>query len=436
MAALQERNGSFRVLFRHHGKQHTFTVGEVSRAEAEAKAAQADYLLMRLRQRLLVLPEGADIVSFLRHDGNPPDTGPALPTAPRQAITLGTLRDRYLATHGNGTIEANSLDTCRLHLAHFCRALGEGFPLPELSHAKLQVYVNRRAKRKISPVTVRKEVATLRAAWNWGGPMGLTEGNFPNKGLRYPKADDKPPFMTRDEIERQLAGGGDPDVLWDALYLQAAEIAELLKYVKAKGNHGWIYPLFAFAAHTGAGRSKVIRALAADVDLAGNTVLIREKKRARGKRTTRRVPLTPLLKAVLKGWLAEHPGGPFLFCHGGVVGRSKKRSPTTGHKGEKARAGGLKKRRAAVRERPLPAQAALTRNEVHDHFKRALAGSKWDKMRGLHCLRHSFISACASKGVDQRLVQEWCGHMTAEMSRRYAHHYPSTQQEAIRRVFA
>jgi integrase len=436
MAALQERNGSFRVLFRHHGKQHTFTLGEVTRAEAEAKAAQADYLLMRLRQRLLVLSEGADIVSFLRHDGNPPDTGPTLPAAPRAAITLGTLRDRYLATHGNGTIEANSLDTCKLHLAHFCRALGEGFPLPELSLAKLQEYVDRRAKKKISPVTVRKEVATLRAAWNWGGPMGLTEGNFPNRGLRYPKADDKPPFMTRDEIERQLAGGGDPDVLWDALYLQAAEIAELLRYVKAKGGHGWIYPLFAFAAHTGARRSEVIRALAADVDLAGNTVLIREKKRSRGKRTTRRVPLTPLLKAVLKAWLAGHPGGPFLFCHGGVVGRSKKRSPTTGHKGEKARAGSLKKRQAAVRGRPQPAQAALTRNEVHDHFRRALAGSKWEKMRGLHCLRHSFISACASKGVDQRLVQEWCGHMTAEMSRRYAHLYPSTQQEAIRRVFA
>jgi hypothetical protein len=28
MAALQERNGSFRLLFWHHGKQHTFTIGQ------------------------------------------------------------------------------------------------------------------------------------------------------------------------------------------------------------------------------------------------------------------------------------------------------------------------------------------------------------------------------------------------------------------------
>src|SRR4051794_1329135 len=116
MAALRERNGSYRVLFRHHGKQHTFTIGEVARDEAQSKASQVEYLLMRLKQRLLVLPEGTDIVAFLRHDGKPPDVGPTLPTAPREPVALGTLRQRYLATHGNGTIEANSLDTCKLHL--------------------------------------------------------------------------------------------------------------------------------------------------------------------------------------------------------------------------------------------------------------------------------------------------------------------------------
>jgi hypothetical protein len=64
MAALQERNGSFRILFRYHGKQHTFTLGEVPRDEAENKARQVDYLLTRLKQRLLLLPKGTDIVSL------------------------------------------------------------------------------------------------------------------------------------------------------------------------------------------------------------------------------------------------------------------------------------------------------------------------------------------------------------------------------------
>src|SRR5262249_26294574 len=155
----------------------------------------------------------------------------------------------------------------------------------------------------------------------------------------------------------------------------------------------------------------------------------------RKQRTTRRVPLTPFLAGVLKGWLAVHPGGPALFCQGGAVGRSRKRSRTTGHKGEKTRASSLKGRLAAVRKREVPAASALTRDEAHDHLKRTLAGSKWEVVPGWHCLRHSFISACASKAVDQRLIDEWTGHSTEEQRKRYRHLYPSTQQEAIATVF-
>jgi integrase len=436
MASLQERNGSYRVLFCYHGKLHTFTIGQVEKDEAEAKARQVDYLLMRLKQRLIVLPDGTDIVAFVEHDGKPPDIGPTMADAPRQAITLGHLKGRYLTTYANGTLEANSLDTCKIHLGHFARVLGDGFPLAQLSLAQMQEYINQRAEAKISPATIRKEVATLRAAWNWGEPMELTAGRFPSKGLRYPKADEKPPFMTMAEIGRQIAAGGDADALWEALYLQAGELTKLLAHVKAQAPHPWIYPLFCFAAHTGARRSEILRALAADMDFAGNTVLVREKKRSRGQRTTRRVPLTPFLKKVLKEWLAVHPGGPALFCHAGTVARSKKRSSTTGHQNEKKRPSSLKGRMANVRKREQQAPAALTRNEVHDHFKRVLTGTKWQQMRGLHTLRHSFISACASKGVDQRLVQEWAGHMNEATSKRYRHLYPSTQQEAISRVFA
>jgi hypothetical protein len=192
---------------------------------------------MRLEQRLLVLPEGTDIVTFVEHDGKPPEISPTLADAPHKAVTLGHLKERYLTTHANGTIEANSLDTCRLHLGHFARVLGDGFPLSQLSLAKMQEYVNQRAKAKISPVTIRKEIATLRAAWNWCEPMELTSGRFQSKGLRYPKADEKPPFMTIAEIERQIAAGADPDTVWEALYLQASDVAVMLAHVKAKATH-------------------------------------------------------------------------------------------------------------------------------------------------------------------------------------------------------
>ena len=46
-------------------------------------------------------------------------------------------------------------------------------------------------------------------------------------------------------------------MLWEALYLQASELTELLAHVKENATHPWIYPLFCFAAHTGARRSEI-----------------------------------------------------------------------------------------------------------------------------------------------------------------------------------
>ena len=187
---------------------------------------------------------------------------------------------------------------------HFCRILGEGFPLGELSLTKLQDYVNQRANAKISPVTIRKEIATLRAAWNWGEPMDLTSGKFPNRGLRYPKADEKPPFMTMAEIERQVASGGDPAMLWEAVYLLLPEIDELLKAVKERAIHPFIYPMFCFAAHTGARRSEILRAKVSDLDFAGETIVIHEKKPSR--------PANCILQGMVSSisdYYATHPGG-------------------------------------------------------------------------------------------------------------------------------
>jgi hypothetical protein len=65
MATVQERNGSFRVLFCYNGKRETFTIGKVSRQEAEATSAQVDYLLMRIEQHFVSIPPGVDVVAWL-----------------------------------------------------------------------------------------------------------------------------------------------------------------------------------------------------------------------------------------------------------------------------------------------------------------------------------------------------------------------------------
>ena len=179
--------------------------------------------------------------------------------------------------------------------------------------------------------------------------------------------------------------------------------------MKDRARHPFIYPMFVLAAHTGARRSEMLRSKIDDLDFDSKTVLIREKKRVRGKRTTRRVPMSSLLCDVLANCLARHPGGPFTFCH-------KPSEQDSGGNGSGFR--------------------PLTRDDAHDHFKRTLAGSKWEKLRGWHVFRHSFCSNCAARGVDQRLINAWVGHQTEEMVRRYRHLIPDQQRDAIESVFA
>jgi integrase len=438
VASLQKKADSWHCQFIYKKQRRTWVIGAVDDGEAHAIKAKVEYLLMRIRQHLLDVPPGMDIVDFMVCDGKP--RGESSPPPPKE-ITFKELADSYVLTHSNGTVEVSSLETCKLHIKHFAATLGESFPINALTLADLQRHVDRRASCKgpsgdpISPTTIRKEVATLSGVWNWASRMGRVTGLFPVAGLRYPKLQEQPPFMTWAEIERALAAGGNPDELWDCLFLTVSETAELLTHVRGKAAYPFVYPMFCFATHTGARRSEIMRALVTDIDFAGETILIHEKKRTRGKRTTRRVPMTPFLAQVMRDWLQAHPGGQHLFCVSGTIPRSKKRGLTTGHKGDKTRASSLKGRMASVRKRSAVPSAALSRKEAHHYFHQTLAGSKWAVLKGWHTLRHSFISACASKGVDQRLIDEWTGHSTEEQRRRYRHLWPSTQQQAIRLVF-
>ncbi len=212
MASLQLRGKSYACIFCWHGKRQWFTIGKVSAAEAEAKAAQVEYLLMRLGQGLIELPPGVGIVDFVRNDGKPPEPRGGAPVPSPAVPTLGSLRDLYLATH-DGSLEERTLDGIRLHFKHLASILGEQFPIKQLSLPDLQGYVERRSKarghrgRTLSPATIKKELITLRTAWNWGAKTGHVAGKFPSEGLRYPKHDEKPPFQTREQVERQLPGG-------------------------------------------------------------------------------------------------------------------------------------------------------------------------------------------------------------------------------------
>ena len=280
---------------------------------------------MRLKQRLIELPPDVGIVEFVQFDGKPPADLQEVSAESRE-LTLAGFRDRYLATHSD-SLEDRTIEGIELHFKHLVAALGERFPIRELKLADLQGYVDRRAKaRGISGKTAESghhQEGNRHAAdgMELGGENGDGRGPLSLSRSALRRSTEKPPFRTIDEIERRIKAGGITTAqrkeLWESLYLRTPEIAELLAYAKEHAAHPWIFPMICMAAHTGARRSELTRMLITDVDFDGGSVTIREKKRVHGKDSTRRAPLTTVLKEALQAWLAVHPGGNTLFCHAG-----------------------------------------------------------------------------------------------------------------------
>jgi integrase len=172
--------------------------------------------------------------------------------------------------------------------------------------------------------------------------------------------------------------------------------------------HPFLPPMVATAAYTGMRRSELLRARPHHLDMPGRLLTVVEKKRLRGRTTNRTLPLSRRLAATLNAWLEARPAGEELFCLPGVLLRSSKR------RGE---------------------PAAITRDEINPHLRNALKGTPWSVIRGWHVFRHSFISACAARGLDAPTVQKWVGHMSPEMLAHYVHLSPATQRAAMDRVF-
>ncbi|MBL8824597.1 MAG: tyrosine-type recombinase/integrase [Planctomycetia bacterium] len=344
----------------------------------------AGQTLRNINLGILEMPD-CDLPTFLISGGG--SKPKVLPIDP----TLTQLFEQYFESLPVGSLERETINSMKTHQRHLERLLGKKLRTSEMTTEVLQKYVNARALEDVTSDTIKKPIVTLRAVWN-----RILKKPFP-KGITYPKSKERPPYQSLKEVQR----GGD----WDSLYLTSDEVDELLGYVRATARHPFVFPLICFAAHTGARRAEILRCLKSDVNLEQRIVTLRERKKSHSTRTTRRVPLSPLLADALGKWLDAHPGTNHLFAISEME-RSKK---------------------SGVRP--------MTRDEAHDHLKRALKGSKWEVIKGFHTFRHSFISALASKGVDQRIIDEFVGHQTEEQRRRYRHLYPDVTRNALMLAF-
>ncbi len=413
MASLERRyDGCYRIVFCHQGKRFNHSIGKVAHRDARSCKDRLEENLRFIERGLLEVPPDADLGVFLISGGKL-NGKPALD----KPLTLAEYFARYQRTHHPdspqdsraGAKEPNSCYTERIHIKHFLRILGSKTIVRTITPERMQEYIDTRSKEKgrhgqhLSHATIKKEIGTFATVWNnWAGPLGLVSGPPPTKRLIFHKAKSKPPFQTREQIERQIARGGMPEAeqkdRWNNLFLTVSEIQQILDHVRTHAHRKYAHVMFCFAAFTGARRSEMLRSMIDDFDFAGDTVTIREKKRDRSKELTfRTVPLAPAFKQVMQEWLREHPGGNLTIC-------KRPNEPITVQMAAKA-------------------------------FRLAVDESKWKVLLGWHVFRHSFASNCALKGIDQRVIDKWLGHQTEEMRLRYQHLFPDQQQQAIRTVF-
>ncbi len=399
MAWLEKRGECFHVCFRLGERKFKRSLKTTRQREADVVVARVERRLKLIDDGDVAIPDGADLATFVVSDGKV--DRPVVV----QAMTLRELLASYESSLKVGSLESNTIDTIKLHLKHIVRIVGSKLRADRLTFGDLQNYVDVRSQeegkrgRLISSVTVKKELASWSGAWNWGVRSGNVRGVFPSKGLSFQKTTEKPRFQTRSEIERQIAKGDLTDIeqaeLWECLYLSADEIEDVLRMVRESARYGFVYPMVLLAAHTGARRSEIARSLAEDFDMEGGFVLLHEKKRVRGRTTTRAVPLSSQLKDEMASWLSD---------------RTHRQSFTNGTE-------------------------LLDADDATYHLNWTLKGTKWECIPGWHVFRHSFISICASRGIDQRMIDAWTGHQTEEMRKRYRHLFPTVQRAALQSVF-
>jgi integrase len=184
-----------------------------------------------------------------------------------EQLTLKAAFEKYFDSLPSGSLEDSTVYTMNVHRRsleiHFGSRIIESIDIPAL-----QQYVNKRQKQKglrglLSPTTVRKEITTLRTAWNWSKRSKLIREEFPDiKGLKYSKGKEKPPYMPFRDVLKRTKGLDqiEADKLWECVFLTRQDLDKLLEYVKSVARHPFIYPMFVFSAHTGARRSEMARA--------------------------------------------------------------------------------------------------------------------------------------------------------------------------------
>jgi integrase len=405
MASIGRKDGMFHVRFRFNNVAFKKSLKTRDAPAARAALHIVELALYQLLTGQIVVPAGTNVGDFIISGGRV--STPAKATAkPALPPTLRALADQYAASQ-KSLLAPSYLYSQSVHLRHLARFLGgkADQPCRVVGYRDLDDFLKTRLETRHAN-TVERERITLLQFFRWVVQRGYLDQS-PALGLAPIKGDvDRPPFRTVAEIQHIVERGGRKDAevldLWECLYLNPVEIGGLLALVKANAKIDYGHLLHAIPAYTGMRRGEVLRLQWVDVDLAEGFICARSRKQSRSKReTVRRIDMHEELKQELLDWKKRRPRGQF------VVSEARTLEPINNDRSNR------------VFWQPMR------------HTEWCLNNTKdWFKI-GFHTYRHSFASNLAAAGVDQRVIDEFMGHSTEAMRRRYRHLFPKQRRSAI-----
>lgn len=403
MANLGKKNGTYLARFRHAGKEYKRSLKTKNEDDAVAALHEIESVLHRLARGWLEVPTGLDPGDFIVSGGKLTASSvqpERLPT-PNVKAAIAEYLDHlgHLAESNRGTI--------RVHLNNLQKylAIRTEIPIDQITHRDLDGFLEVRLRQRAA-TTVNKERGTIVDLFDWAAARGYVSSS-PAAQLRKVKGSaEADPFRTKQEIEAIIARGGltvpESMALWDCLYLTPDEIGEVLQLVSDRRRWDVSFILHTLPAYTGMRRGELLRLRWCDIEFDQESLIARSKKQSRQEvETKRRIDLHPELKKILLDWREKRPKGQYVACDAGTT-------------------------------EPLTPRLANCR------FWQPLRGTPWclasRKNRfkiGFHTYRHSLASNLAAAGVDQRVIDEWMGHQTEAMRKRYRHLYPKMRRSAI-----
>lgn len=401
MANLGRKNGIYTARFRYLGKEYKKSLKTADRDDANAALLEVQRAIHRLTVGILQVPEGVDPGDFILSGG----TLATNHSRPKVGPTLDELAKEF---QGNlAHLAASNRYTIGVHLRNLAKKLGKKAQstVDRLERRDLEAFLQARLKER-SHTTVGKERATIVQLFKWAVAQGHLVVSPATDLTRLKTGGDALPFRTSEEIEAIVVRGGlDREEAWDlwgCLYLTPAEISALLAFVRDRKGIGISFLLHALPAYTGMRRGELLRLRWSDVETDWVGLIARSKKQSRqAVELKRRIDLHPELKAILIEWQRKRPRGQYVLSGGDDIG-------------------------------------PLTPAEPNRLFRQPLRGTEWclssrrNRFKlGFHTYRHSFASNLAAAGVDQRVIDEFMGHTTEAMRKRYRHLFPRDRRSAI-----